>query len=889
MPAVANVTINIDGSNAKSVLAQLKAQVEALNGTFNETTKKTKTFSDSIKSAATSVVGQLTAVASAATLTTAAFNTLAAQSKAEAALKTLGVNADIATQEFGKLSVALSGQASTVELTAAAYDIASAGFANVADQSKILEAATYGAVGGLSDLNTVGNAVTSVLNAYGMSASQSGALVDKFIQTQNDGKIILAEYATQIGRLAPTAAAAGVGIDELNAAIATATAQGVPVEAVFTGLNQALVSILKPTAEAETLSKQLGIQFNEAGLKALGFGGLLEQIAQKTGGSTTQMVQLFGSVEALKAVLPLTNDELVKFNENLLKQGSSAGAAEKAFNDMRNSLGGALKELQTAFQNLVVAFKPVVPAIIAPLKILAGTLNLVSENIKTIIKIATFFATFVGVLNAVTLATKAWAAATTALSVAQKAAGAAAAFLQALTGPAGIAQVAAALGTATLATIALGAAMDGTGAKTENTKNKTTGVKDETVKVNAEINKQIAGLDGVNAKQTEVIATATNLANQYKIQTSNIQGQLDSLQRGASVTSARYDAELAINKLKETQLTREYALAESDSQRLNILTQIYKNAIDAAIIEYNQKLESIKLEQQKYALQIQLQEAKYKEIEAEGQLQILKAGSAAEEAKKKAQLDQALFSQTQAIAAAKSMLDSQKEISSYAETAAKAQLESKITSEQAAFEQKAISDKLVSSVESAVALSENIKAGSSFAAAMNQDTKGISEGANYAQEYYKIMATNAANAANAINAAANAQQRLNTAQKGGNPGKSANLSVPGFAKGGIVTGPTLAVVGEGGEAEYIIPQSKADGFAQNWMNGKRGASAVPAFADGGFVSSMPSINIQTGPVIEQNGQRYVSMADLERAMQTMASSILGNVRTNSGRRYVGLA
>lgn len=111
--------------------------------------------------------------------------------------------------------------------------------------------------------------------------------------------------------------------------------------------------------------------------------------------------------------------------------------------------------------------------------------------------------------------------------------------------------------------------------------------------------------------------------------------------------------------------------------------------------------------------------------------------------------------------------------------------------------------------------------------------------------------------------------------------------IPQFAKGGMVKGPTLALVGEAGP-EYIVPQNKAAGFAQNYINGQRGASAVPAFADGGFVSSMPNINIQTGPVIEQNGQRYVSVADLERAMQTMASNILGNVRTNSGRRYVGV-
>jgi len=887
MPAVANIAINIDGSSANAVLDELKKQVEALNGTFEDTSKKGKNFSERLKEAATSVVGQLTAVASAAALTTSAFNVLAQQSKAEAALKTLGVNANIASQEFGKLSVALQGQASTVELTSAAYDVASAGFADVASQTKILEAATYGAVGGLSDLNTVGNAVTSVLNAYGMSASQSASLVDKFIQTQNDGKIILAEYATQIGRLAPTASAAGVGIDELNAAIATATAQGVPVEATFTGLNQALVSILKPTAEAETLSKQLGIQFNEAGLKALGFGGLLQQVAERTGGSTSKMVQLFGSVDALKAVLPLTNDGLVKFNENLQKQGSSAGVAKKAFDDMGKSLGGALKELQTAFQNLVVAFKPVVPAIIAPLKILAGTLNLISQNLNTIIKVATFLATFAGVTNAIALATKAWAVATTALATAQKTAGVAAAFLRALMGPAGVAQVALAVGAATAATVALGAAMDGAAAKTDNTKNKTTSIKDETAKINSEINKQLAGLDAVSLKQSDAVGKATSLLAAYKEQTISIQAQIGALERGGSITSARYEAELAINNLRNVQLNRAYSLAATDFERLNIAKQLFQNTIQAAIIEYNQKLEAIKLEEQKYALQVKLQEAKYLEIEAEGKLQILKAGSAEEETKKTEQLKEALGSQRAAIGAAESMLSTQKQISVYSKQTADAQFQAKVESAQAAFEQKIISDKPLGSAQYAAQLSEQVKNASGYASAMKTDTAGISEGANAAKDYYNIMATNAAKSANAINAAADAQQRLNMAQRGQNPGPA--KPVPAFAEGGFVSRPTLAMVGEGRQNEYIIPADRMQAAMQRYSAGKRGPGVIPQsptdFASmpgesrstekqGDLATTQamaninPQINVTTGPVLQMDGKRYVSQDDLMSTVRT---------------------
>jgi len=115
------------------------------------------------------------------------------------------------------------------------------------------------------------------------------------------------------------------------------------------------------------------------------------------------------------------------------------------------------------------------------------------------------------------------------------------------------------------------------------------------------------------------------------------------------------------------------------------------------------------------------------------------------------------------------------------------------------------------------------------------------------------------------------------------------VQVPQFAKGGIVKGPTLAMVGEGGEPEYIVPQSKASGFAANWMAGRRGAAAIPAFAEGGVVApSAASINITTGPVMQQDGQRYVTLGDLESAMQQVVGTVLSNGRTSGGRRYAGI-
>jgi hypothetical protein len=50
-----------------------------------------------------------------------------------------------------------------------------------------------------------------------------------------------------------------------------------------------------------------------------------------------------------------------------------------------------------------------------------------------------------------------------------------------------------------------------------------------------------------------------------------------------------------------------------------------------------------------------------------------------------------------------------------------------------------------------------------------------------------------------------------------------------------------------------------------------------------------TIQVQTGPVMQQDGQRYVTIEDLERSLTSLASNLLGNSRSYAGRRYQGLA
>jgi len=406
--AVSNVELRVGATQAITALKNVNTQAQKFNNTVNGTNSKLKDANRALPiigkgffgagagakraalgfrtagAALATALGPLTAGITLVAALTKTFGNLARADFASAKVRTLGVDVEGLQPKLATLSNELSGQVSQLQLLESSYDLASAGFAETAEITEILKAAQLGATGGFSDLQTVTDATTSVLNAYGLEADKAGKIVDGFAQTQADGKIVVDQYAQQIGRIAPIAAGAGVSIDELNAAISAVTATGVPVESTFAGLRQVIASIQKPTGEASKVAEKLGIDFSAAALKSKGLSGVLEEIVAKGGASADNLSKLFGSVEALTAIQPLLNDELVKFNEALDNQANAQGrAAQDAFT-AANTIQGQLTRVGTAFTNLTTEGSDFGVIIREVLKVTAVTVEALGLAVKAV-------------------------------------------------------------------------------------------------------------------------------------------------------------------------------------------------------------------------------------------------------------------------------------------------------------------------------------------------------------------------------------------------------------------------------------------------------------------------------------------------------------------------
>jgi len=98
-------------------------------------------------------------------------------------------------------------------------------------------------------------------------------------------------------------------------------------------------------------------------------------------------------------------------------------------------------------------------------------------------------------------------------------------------------------------------------------------------------------------------------------------------------------------------------------------------------------------------------------------------------------------------------------------------------------------------------------------------------------------------------------------------------SFKAFQYGGVVNSPTLGMIGEGGEPEYVIPASKMDGAMSRYSAGARGGAVIPGGSgDSGTVAggSGNAIVEYTGPVLNFNGDEYVPKSAVPEIINTAA-------------------
>lgn len=278
------------------------------------------------------------------------------------------------------LSLSAEYGQSTEALTKGLYDSVSAGIA-AGDAIQFMADASKMAVGGVTDVSTSVDLLTSVLNAYGAEASEAAHYSDVMFATVQKGKTTIPELAANMGKIASTAAMAGIPIEEVGAALATMTAKGLRTEIATTSLAATIAVLMKPTKELSAALSSAGYASGEALLKAEGLTGAMKFLSEASGGSAAELSVLLGSIESVRGASALTSDGAVGLAANLEYMGDSAGAASGAFGNLAGTSAFSMQQAAASTKAAIISIGAAMEGHMARLAAVTGWVSrMVAEH-----------------------------------------------------------------------------------------------------------------------------------------------------------------------------------------------------------------------------------------------------------------------------------------------------------------------------------------------------------------------------------------------------------------------------------------------------------------------------------------------------------------------------
>ena len=113
---------------------------------------------------------------------------------------------------------------------------------------EFMKTAQMAAKGGVTELETAVDGISSVVNAYGEEIITATEASDLMFTAVRLGKTTFGELSASISNITPIASAVGIGFDEVSAALAVLTSSGVPTAQATTQVRAALAELAKSGA-----------------------------------------------------------------------------------------------------------------------------------------------------------------------------------------------------------------------------------------------------------------------------------------------------------------------------------------------------------------------------------------------------------------------------------------------------------------------------------------------------------------------------------------------------------------------------------------------------------------------------------------------------------------
>lgn len=224
------------------------------------------------------------------------------------------------------------------------------------DLYPFLETAQKSAVGGVTDMFTSVDVLTSIVNNYTKEVLSYERASDIMFTTALRGKTNFKELASYMYNIAPSAQAVGVSFEQMSGSLATMTKVGIPTAQATTQLRTMFDELSKSGTRSSDIFRNISgngfMDYMKHGGEVTEVMRMMRNYADK---HNLSMKDLFNSTEAGAAALALSGKNLKTFQADVEAMRNSTGATEKAFRKMDESIGRSVEKVKTRFQYFVLA------------------------------------------------------------------------------------------------------------------------------------------------------------------------------------------------------------------------------------------------------------------------------------------------------------------------------------------------------------------------------------------------------------------------------------------------------------------------------------------------------------------------------------------------------
>lgn len=300
--------------------------------------------------------------------------------------------------EEGVLSLSKRLGVDAVQSMEALYEAISSGIPKESALN-FLEVSSKAAIAGVTDTTTAVDGMTSAMNAFKIPMSDANKVADQMFQSVNIGKFTFEELAASMGVASSIAHVTGISLNEMLAAAATITKEGVTVSVAMTRVRSAITALNKPSETLKGIFEQLGVATGlELVQKFGGLQGALEAIRTTADATGIQLPKVFGRIEATLGTLALTGEKAADARDDLASVTETTNAMGQAFAKIDATPVRNWSRLVTEFKDGMIdaanSSLPAVNGIINVFREMVGVLNGMPDAVKsTGVELGTLFGT----------------------------------------------------------------------------------------------------------------------------------------------------------------------------------------------------------------------------------------------------------------------------------------------------------------------------------------------------------------------------------------------------------------------------------------------------------------------------------------------------------------